>query len=98
MQTDQDTEIAVRVVVSGRVTGVGFRYCTCAEARRYPGLKGYVRNIARGRVECHLQGCPDDVRAMRQWLRGGPETAVVEEFVCEDIAPDHRMGPFQVRF
>jgi len=91
-------EIAVRVIVIGRVTGVGFRYCTRGEARRYPGLKGYVRNVRPGEVECLLQGCPGDVRAMQRWLRKGPENALVETFTVEEQPVLEETSPFQVKF
>ena len=90
-------EVASKVKVSGRVTGVGFRYCTRGEARRYPGLKGFVRNVSFGRVECVLQGAPSDVRAMQLWLRSGPETAVVSEFTVEEIPVDPDMALLHVR-
>jgi acylphosphatase len=39
-----------RVVVEGRVQGVGFRVA-CAHAARSAGLAGQVRNLPDGRVE-----------------------------------------------
>lgn len=71
------SSIARRVVVSGRVTGVGFRYATLCEARRYRGLAGYVRNLDHGTVECVLQGEAADVEAVVAWLRCGPPGAHV---------------------
>jgi len=44
-----------RIVFSGRVQGVGFRYQTHTLARRYP-VNGFVRNQSDGTVELVVQG------------------------------------------
>jgi acylphosphatase len=44
-----------RVVFSGRVQGVGFRY-TCLTLAREFEVAGYVRNLADGRVELVAEG------------------------------------------
>jgi acylphosphatase len=40
----------VHVIFSGRVQGVGFRYTTEEIARQF-AVKGWVKNVAGGRVE-----------------------------------------------
>lgn len=40
---------------SGRVQGVGFRYNTCEVAERFE-VRGYVRNLADGRVRLVAEG------------------------------------------
>lgn len=94
---DAEEVVAVRVVVTGRVTGVGFRYCTRGQARHYPGLRGYVRNLGPGRVECVIQGRRRDVRAMLRWLATGPETAQVSEVTTEEIPITPERDLFHVR-
>jgi len=44
-----------RVVFSGQVQGVGFRYTARRLAGRFD-VTGYVRNLADGRVECVIEG------------------------------------------
>jgi acylphosphatase len=44
-----------RIVFSGRVQGVGFRYSTSSIAKRHP-IVGYVRNLPDGTVETIVQG------------------------------------------
>ena len=45
-----------RILFSGRVQGVGFRFRTREIARRYPEVSGFVRNLKDGRVELVVEG------------------------------------------
>ena len=65
-----------RIVVSGRVQGVGFRYALADEARSR-GLDGWVRNRRDGSVEAMLAGPRADVDAIIEWARHGPPAARV---------------------
>jgi len=53
-------EIQCRVIFSGRVQGVGFRWTTQGVVSDLP-LSGYVRNLPDGRVELLLQGSRESV-------------------------------------
>lgn len=65
-----------RFLVEGRVQGVGFRAATSATARDM-GLRGWVRNLADGRVEVVACGPPESVNSLRLWLHEGPSAARV---------------------
>ena len=65
----------VRVVIEGRVQGVGFRYWTERVAREL-GLDGWVRNRRDGSVEAVFAGPADDVGEMLDRCREGPSSAV----------------------
>jgi acylphosphatase len=69
-------ELAVRVVIEGRVQGVGFRYWTEREAM-LRGLSGWVRNRADGTVEALFAGPEAAVREMIEACREGPPAAYV---------------------
>lgn len=73
-----------RVLISGRVQGVGFRWAA-AEAARGLGLRGAVRNLRDGRVEAVLDGDPAAVDEMVGWLHHGPPTATVESVEVEEL-------------
>jgi acylphosphatase len=68
----------VRVVVSGRVQGVGFRQHAVEEAHRL-GLTGWVRNLPDGRVEALAEGEKTAVEALVAWCKRGPRLARVDE-------------------
>lgn len=59
-------------MVGGRVQGVGFRAFTQREALRR-GLKGWVRNLADGRVEIECEGSRHEVSAFIEAVRVGPK-------------------------
>ena len=67
----------LNVHIQGRVQGVGFRYYTQIEARKL-GATGWVRNCADGSVEALICGSPEQLNAMKQWLKHGPCYAQVE--------------------
>jgi acylphosphatase len=54
--------IRLRVVFSGHVQGVGFRYTTVHISRGFT-VTGYARNLPDGRVELVAEGVPEQVRA-----------------------------------
>ncbi len=68
----------VRILVSGRVQGVGFRAFAVREAREL-GLDGWVRNLPDGRVEAVARGEDDAIEVFAAALRRGPLTARVDE-------------------
>jgi len=52
--------VAKKIVFSGRVQGVGFRYTAQRMAQQYE-LVGFVRNLSNGGVEMFAQGDQRDV-------------------------------------
>jgi acylphosphatase len=84
-----------RLVIKGRVQGVGFRYALAEEARALE-LRGWVRNRRDGDVEAIVAGSAQDVEAIIAWARRGPPAAKVSavdvepaagEFTGFEIAP-----------
>lgn len=67
---------AVRLIIEGRVQGVGYRMWTVREATRR-GLDGWVRNLPDGAVEALIAGPEADVAAMIDACRQGPRMAAV---------------------
>ena len=67
---------AVRVLIEGRVQGVGFRYWLIERAGGL-GLDGWVRNRRDGAVEAVFAGPADAVAAMLRYCHDGPAFARV---------------------
>jgi acylphosphatase len=66
----------VRLVVSGNVQGVGFRFTARAHAQIL-GLKGLVRNTKDGTVEIICEGEDENINEFCLWCSDGPESAEV---------------------
>ncbi|HTH02381.1 MAG TPA: acylphosphatase [Vicinamibacterales bacterium] len=88
--------VARRVLIGGRVQGVGFRMFAAARAAA-EGIHGYARNLPDGRVEVLMEGDNDAVDRMELALRRGPSHADVESFDVEDTQPTHRATGFSTR-
>jgi acylphosphatase len=88
---------ARRLVVVGRVQGVGFRAWTRGVAREM-GVRGWVRNRADGAVEVHAAGPAGAVESFRELLCRGPGYARVEEVRDEGAAEDVPDEGFQIRY
>lgn len=68
--------ICVRVRVSGRVQGVGYRYFAKNNAVLL-GVKGWVRNLPGGGVEAVLEGERKNVGELLALMKNGPSGAMV---------------------
>lgn len=67
----------VRIVISGFVHGVGFRYFVREEADKSK-ITGWVRNTPNGTVEALLQGNDQKVQEIIELCHVGPLMAQVE--------------------
>lgn len=70
----------VRLCVSGRVQGVGFRWFV-RESARALDLAGWVRNQADGTVLLEARGDRAALAALRTAVARGPSAAVVDRVV-----------------
>jgi acylphosphatase len=88
--------VRVRVVVHGRVQGVGFRQGAASRARSL-GVAGRVLNREDGAVEAVFEGPADRVESMVAWCRRGPAGSEVGH-VDETAEPPRGEQGFRVEF
>jgi len=84
---------ARRLVIRGRVQGVGYRDWMVREAIRL-GVRGWVRNRSDGSVEALVAGAGDAVAALMAACRIGPMLARVDE-IAENLAEPPCTAGFQ---
>lgn len=93
--SDHDKQLeTISVHITGKVQGVGYRLATVRRAHLI-GAHGWVRNNADGSVEAMVQGTPDQVDQMLEWLRRGPPQARVDELTSERQFIERRFGRFE---
>jgi acylphosphatase len=80
--------VTKRLLITGRVQGVGFRFYMERKAREL-GVTGWVRNRRDGAVEAVVQGTSGAVESMIAWARRGPASAVVAEVRIADASGDY---------
>jgi acylphosphatase len=80
-----------RLIVHGRVQGVGFRY-SLARAAETRGVAGWASNRPDGTVEAVLEGDPDAVESLTRFCREGPRGAQVERVEIADEQPEGLSG------
>jgi len=85
------------LLVSGRVQGVGFRWFAEREALKRD-VKGYVRNLADGRVEIWAQAEDERLGEFCEAVRKGPPASRVDEVQMKPVPVDESLSTFQVRF
>ena len=97
-QAPSTIEASLRVVVRGRVQGVGFRDFVYMRAR-FLGLRGYVRNLPDMRsVEVVAEGERGSLEQLLDYLRKGPRGARVHGLDVTWGEPGGRHTTFEVAY
>ncbi|HEX2942233.1 MAG TPA: acylphosphatase [Rhodopila sp.] len=86
---------AKRLMIAGRVQGVGFRAWMVERARTL-GVSGWVRNCPDGRVEALVAGDAAAVEELSRLCRRGPRLAEVASIDEELAEPPDDLGFYQV--
>lgn len=85
---------SLRIIVHGRVQGVGFRQFTAGKARQYR-IRGQVRNMPDGTVECIAQADEATMKRFLADLQKGPLFSRVDRVITEETRatelPDFRI-------
>lgn len=77
--------IAKRVLYSGRVQGVGFRYTARRLADGYP-VSGHVRNLPNGQVELLAEGAAEAVAAFLDAVAREMAGCIAEQVIADQPA------------
>jgi acylphosphatase len=81
-----------RLLISGRVQGVGYRASTRWAAKNIGGLTGWVRNLDDGRVEALVEGPREKIEDLIAWARKGPPASRVSDV---DVTWEPASGEFK---
>jgi acylphosphatase len=85
----------LHIFISGRVQGVGFRYWTKRQAKKF-GINGWVRNTEDGKVEVMAQGSKDSLKMFEELLTQGPFTAEVSSLETSFEDTEKKFEGFEI--
>ncbi len=83
-----------RLVIEGRVQGIGYRAWAVGQANRLE-VRGWIRNRADGAVEAEIEGDADAVDRLRDLFAQGPHGAHVRRVTEEPVGIDELPSPFR---
>ena len=87
--------VARKFIVSGSVQGVGFRFFAQRAAARHQ-VRGYVKNLADGRVEALAEGNEKAVENFKHDLTAGPSYSKVEHLEETVLEPTNLYSAFRI--
>jgi acylphosphatase len=83
-----------KILVSGWVQGVGFRWSALREARKL-GITGFVKNMPDGNVYIEAEGTGKQMEAFLSWCNKGPGPGFVES-VKTEVCPPANFTDFRI--
>lgn len=86
----------IHVLISGRVQGVAFRWVTEDVAHQLNVL-GWVKNLPDGRVEVMAEAEEEILGQFIEFLKRGPEHAVVEDFQIDWLDFENEFDSFGIQ-
>ncbi|MFQ6611757.1 MAG: acylphosphatase [Fidelibacterota bacterium] len=87
----------LRLVITGRVQMVGFRWFTVQWAQDLD-LAGYVKNQPDGSVLMEAEGPKKKLENMIEELKRGPRGSSVDRVEAEWLPFEHRFRDFNIRY
>jgi acylphosphatase len=88
-------EKSIGLIIKGRVQGVYYREAAVFKAKEL-GVKGFVRNLPDGTVECVIQGEEGLLEQMINFCKIGSKAARVDD-VRISFPPKQDFDSFQMR-
>ena len=78
MSSQLEDTLTVKMKITGKVQGVGFRYFVLRQAQKL-GINGWVNNKPNGAVEALAQGDKEDLEQFIAKVKQGPTFSRVED-------------------
>ncbi|GAB3626787.1 acylphosphatase [Pandoraea terrae] len=84
----------VSVRITGKIHGVGYRQAAVRHGHML-GVRGWIQALPDGTIIGMVQGTPDQVDLMLEWMRRGPPDARVSEVTSEVAYTYRRFDRFE---
>ena len=86
-----------KVLLSGRVQGVGFRYFTESVASKY-GINGYIGNTIDKKVEIVAQGEDEELKQFFEEIKKGPAFSIITDVKTEELESSKKYNIFEIKY
>ena len=86
---------SVHIIITGVVTGVGFRWWLKKEAEKR-SIYGFVKNRTENEVEAVLLGKDKNVDELIKLVRKGPSSARVENLSIQNYQKEYLKKSFDI--
>ncbi|MBI3955611.1 acylphosphatase [Candidatus Gottesmanbacteria bacterium] len=96
MQSSKIKFCSLKVLITGDVTGVGFRYWALRRAQLLK-LTGWVRNVSKGTVEVVAEGEKESLEEFVKRCHHGPDVAWVEKVEVKWADATGEFTGFEIR-
>lgn len=94
--TDKIKMAAAKIIVSGVVQGVGFRYYI-ARAANELNLNGYAKNLFNGNVEIFAEGRKEFIEELAKKAKIGPSHSHVDSAKIEWLDFKNKYDNFDIK-
>jgi acylphosphatase len=91
------SEKAYKIMVSGHVQGVGYRFY-CRDIARQLGLAGFVMNLPDGKVEIEVYGDENKIKEFISEITRRDRSFIVEDLKKEEIDIKYKPENFEIKF
>jgi acylphosphatase len=81
-----EEKVLFKILVTGHVQGVGFRWSAANEARKQD-IKGYIRNLSDGSVYIEAEGTLIQLTNFVEWCKRGPAFGYVDSVKVDTVPP-----------
>jgi acylphosphatase len=79
-------KLLYKILITGRVQGVGFRWNVSTEARNR-GINDFIKNLSNGTVYLEAEGYKEQLDDFVEWCRNGPGLSIVESLKTDIFPP-----------
>ena len=86
-----EEKLRYKIIVTGHVQGVGFRWSAAREARNR-GINGSVKNLSDGSVYIEAEGSIKQLDSFVEWCKKGPGAGFVKSVNVDTYTPVNYTG------
>jgi acylphosphatase len=81
-----EEKMLFKILITGHVQGVGFRWSAANEARNRD-IKGFIKNMPDGTVYIEAEGTLIQLNTFIEWCKRGPSFGFVESVKVDTVPP-----------